>query len=266
VPRTVGPLEAFVRRPLITLLPVLLLVGAAVYVGLARTPVYTAQARVNVGRTDVAPYVLQSVIGGNQALAVSYARVIAAHSVVKAAGRDAGTGTRAAASRLSASPVPGSTLIQVEATGPRTGDAVALANAGSRALISYVEKATRDTTSNGALSRFRAAQADMTRIQRKVNSLQAKGPKRASDLARAQVDLEAAKLRASNLANVYRASAADPSSGSPLTLIAPAASASSDFASTLERLVLLGVAAGLVLGLGLALLAANRGRLRAMRE
>jgi hypothetical protein len=264
-PRAYGPVEAFVRHPVLTLLPVVLLVAVAGYIGLARDPVYTAKARVNVGRTDVPAYVLQNVVGGNQALAASYARVISTEKVVRDAARRAHVAPAKASSRLDASPIPGSTLIQVEGTGPNNDDAVALANAGSQALIAYVTRVTRDRESAAALKRYKEAQARVQKLLRRVRSLFRQGSSRLSDLSRAQVDFEAAKLRASNLANLYRATTADRST-SPLTLIAPASSASSDRATTLERLALIGLAGGLVLGLALALLRANRGRLRAMRE
>jgi hypothetical protein len=265
-PRTVGPLEAFVRHPIVTLFPIVLLAAAAVYVGLDRAPEYTAKARINVGRTDVPPFVLQNVVGGNQALAASYSRAISAAPVAVAAARATGRTPADARDHLDATPIPGSTLIQVEAKGPAASDAIALSNAGARALISYVALVSRDRKSAGALRRFRIAQAQAQRLQRRLTSLQTKGAKRKSDVARVQVDLDAAQLRASNLANLYRASTGAGDGGSPLNLIAPAATAGSDRKTTLERLILIAVAAGLVLGLGLALLVANRRKLRSMRE
>jgi hypothetical protein len=104
------------------------------------------------------------------------------------------------------------------------------------------------------------------RLQRRAVRLSNQTPVHTKALARALVDLDAAKLRASNLSNIYRSISADPTSGSPLRLIAPAATASSDRRQVLEQLILLGLAAGIVIGLGIALLRANRGRLRAMRE
>jgi capsular polysaccharide biosynthesis protein len=257
-----------VRHPLLVLIPLLLLAGAGVAIGLERDPVYTAKARVNVGRADVAPFVLQSVVGGNAALAASYARVIATQKVIVGAARRSSTTPDEARERLAASPIPGSTLIQVEATGPGEADAVTLANAGSRSLIAYVTDVNVSRTTRAAFRRYRRAQADVERAQRRILALRQRGSgsEVADELSKAIVDLQAAKLRASNLANQYRASSGDPSGGSPLRLIAPAASASSDRAATLQRLILIGVAAGLVLGLGLALLVANRGRLRALRE
>src|SRR3954470_6207411 len=142
-PHVAGPLEAFLRHPIIAILPVLLLTGGAVYLGVNRDPEYTAKARVNVGRTDVPAYTLQNVVIGNQAIAASYSRVVGTEPVTTRAGRVSGVGADEARHRLSASPVPASTLIQVEATGTNERDAVALANAGAESLIRYVQRIER---------------------------------------------------------------------------------------------------------------------------
>jgi hypothetical protein len=127
-----------------------------------------------------------------------------------------------------------------------------------------VETVNRDDRSRGLLERYRRAQTEVVRLQRRVDAL---GPTaRPDDVTRARIAVAAAKLRVSNIANVYRGTNSDPASGSPLRLIAPAASAKSDFRTVLEQTLLIGLAAGLVFGLGLALARANRGRLRAMRE
>jgi hypothetical protein len=265
-PPIAGPVEAFVRRPLLVLLPLVVLIGAAIWIGLARDPVYTAEARINVGRADVAPFVLQNVVAGNAALAASYARVIATERVIDDASRRSDVSPGETFERLDASPIPGSTLIQVEATGPDEREAVSLANAGARALIAYVTKINRSRTTRAAFRRYRRAQAEVQRAQERVIVLRQRGAGARDELAAALVDYEAARLRASNLANVYRGTTGDPTGGSPLRLIAPAATADSDRGTTLQRLILIGAAAGLVLGLGIALLVANRARLRALRE
>jgi hypothetical protein len=267
-PHVAGPLEAFLRHPVIAILPVLLLTGGAVYLGIERDPEYTAKARVNVGRTDVPAYTLQNVVIGNQAIAGSYSRVVGTEPVTTRAGRVSGVGPGEAQDRLSASPVPQSTLIQVEATGTNERDAVALANAGADSLIRYVQRVERQGGARLLLDRFRTAQRKVTRLERRVQSLSTgKDAKKNRDkLNDAQVDLDAARLASQNAANIYRLNeGASPASAS-LTLIAPAADADSDYREKLEQLILLGVVGGLVIGLGLALLRANRRALRSLRE
>jgi hypothetical protein len=264
-PHVAGPLEAFLRHPIIAILPILLLTGGAVYLGVERDPEYTAKARVNVGRTDVPAYTLQNVVIGNQAIAASYSRVVGTEPVTTRAGRISGVGAGEAQDRLSASPVPQSTLIQVEATGMNERDAVALANAGAESLIRYVQKTERQGGSRELLNRYRVAQRRVSQLERRVQTLST-GKKNRNKLQDAQVDLDAARLTAQNAANTYRLNeGASPASAS-LTLIAPAADADSDYREKLEQLILLGVVGGLVIGLGLALLRANRRALRSLRE
>src|SRR2546423_10055979 len=72
----VGPLESVIRNPIAAVVPVVVLVGIALLIGLSRSPTYTAESRVSVGRVDVPAFTLQNVVAGNQALAAGYARAI----------------------------------------------------------------------------------------------------------------------------------------------------------------------------------------------
>jgi capsular polysaccharide biosynthesis protein len=217
-----------------------------------------------VGRVDVPAYTLQDVVIGNQALASGYARVVSTARVVDRASTDTGIPPSEVRGSLSATPVPGSTLVEIEAEGSTGEEAVALANAGARALIDYVERVNRDSRTRDLLKEFREAKLREARLQRDLAALeQSKAGE--EELEKARVELDAAGLEASNLANLYRGANSDPASGSPLRLIAPAATASSDFWPVLQRVLLIALAAGLVVGFGLALLRANANRLRAMR-
>jgi uncharacterized protein involved in exopolysaccharide biosynthesis len=51
--RTAGPLLSVLRHPRLALLPVLLVLGAALALTLQRVPTYTAEAQILVGRVDV---------------------------------------------------------------------------------------------------------------------------------------------------------------------------------------------------------------------
>jgi capsular polysaccharide biosynthesis protein len=257
-------LEAAVRHPLLTILPVLLALGAGLALGLTRQEVYTAEARVSVGRVDVPAYTLQDVVIGNSTLANGYARVVSTAPVISRASTETGIPPAKVRESLSGTPVPGSTLIQVDAKGDSSKQAVGLANAGGRALIDYVDSVNRDQAAGDLLGQFRDAKLKEARLRRELASLEARQAGE-EEIEQAQVALDAAKLRATNLANIYQGTNSDPASGSPLRLIAPAATANSDFGSVLQRVLLIAAAAGLVVGFGLALLRANADRLRAMR-
>jgi capsular polysaccharide biosynthesis protein len=263
-PLWVGPLEAAIHHPLLTILPVLLALAAGLAVGLVREEVFTAKARVSVGRVDVPAYTLQDVVIGNQALAAGYARVVSTAPVISRASTETGIPPSEVGGRLSGTPVPGSTLIEIDAEGDSSEQAVKLANTGARVLIGYVESVNRDQGPRDLLGQFREARLREARLRRELAALE-RSHAGVEELERARVALDAAGLRAANLANVYRGLNSDPASGSPLLLIAPAATASSDFWPVLERALLIALAAGLVVGFGLALLRANAEELRALR-
>lgn len=256
-----GPLESVLRHPLLALIPILLLTGGGIALGLSRATTYKAEARVSVGRVDVPAYTLQGVVIGNQTLAAGYARAIAANRVATLAGAAVGIPAPEAAARLSASPIPESTLIRIEAKETSRDTAVRLANAGAGALISYVAGLNRSQQSTGLLDQYRTAQARTdTRRTRLTKLLRATLPD-ARAIAAARLSLATAQLASQTLSAQYQNSAGAPSSQNNLQLIVPASSAKSDRVSSLERLGLVGLVAGLVVGIALALLRANRGLL-----
>ena len=261
VKQFIGPLESAVRHPIATLLPLLAIVGVALAIGTSRAPTYTADTRISVGRVDVPAFTLQNVIAGNQALAASYSRAITARRVLLDAGRGLHLTPDVVAQRLYASPIPGSTLILVEAKGPSAREAAKLANAGARSLIAYVEHLQLSAQQDGLLAQYRRAQQTVSDRQSRLAALLAA---RASSgrVQQARVNLLTAQLKAQRLGALYNNSYDGPSPASPLQILALADSASSDATSVLERMLLVAAAAGLAVGLGLALALANGMRLR----
>lgn len=261
-----GPLESALRYPLIALLPVVVLVVAALIIGLVRDPHYTSQARVSVGRVDVPAYTLQGVVVGNSTLAAGYARAITAQPVVAAAAQATQLSEAKVRSRLEASPVPGSTLIRVDAEGDSAAGALELANAGAKGLIAYIEQLERDQQQTGLLAEYRKSRGLVDEARERFTQLQEADDEDTSRVRQARVDLELARLKTSGLKNRVRFDTAGESGlASVLQLLAPAAEADSDRSSILQRLILIAVAAGAVLGAGLSLVRANRG-LRGLRR
>jgi hypothetical protein len=250
---------------MLTLLPVLLLVAVALALGLQRDPEYSSHSRITVGTTDVNPFLLEEVVAGNQALAASYARAINTGPVVTAAGQAVGIPPGVAADRLSATPVPGSTLIQVGATGPSEAQAVGLANAGAEALMTYVRRINRTSEADELFKRYRKAQAEARRAERRTQGILQSDRRRSRAATEARIAQDVAALRASELAERYRSASASAANASRLTLIAPASAAGSDRRDVLEQLLLAGAVGGLVLGLALALLRTNWRILRTLR-
>ncbi len=265
-----GPLESALRHPILTLLPLIAAIGAAAALGLERAPVYSADARINVGRVDVPAYTLQGVTIGNSTLAASYARAIIAPEVVTAAARKARVPVQAAAQGLSASQVPRSTLIGVEADAPTEAQAVALANAGADELIAYVTKLNLRQERSANLSRYRAASRRVQRAALRVQALTARGAATRrglrTKLEKARTELATRQIAAAAIAGEINRGAQAPNSKNLLQLIVPAAEASSDRDDVLQQLLIIAAVSGLVIGLALALLRTNWGYLRRARS
>src|SRR4051812_9371307 len=254
-PRLVGPAEAALRHPFLVALPIVVLVAVALALGLSRDPVYTSHARLTVGRVNVPAYSLQNAIQGNATLAVSFARAIDAPAVVAPAARRVKVDTATARGRLDATPLPGSTLIRVDADGPSRHDAIALANAASASLRKYVVRLNRTSGTNEVLRSYRAAQTKLQRAARRARTF---GDSERPAALRARVALRTAQLRAASIEVQYRSVLADQAPRNPIQVLTPATSATSDRNDRLQQMLILAGVGGLVLGLALALLASNR--------
>lgn len=260
-----GPLESVFRNPALALVPVLIAVGIAVVVGLVRTPVYSAESRINVGRADVPAYTLQGTTIGNATLAASYARAVPALAVAKAAARAGKISVADASSQISGSPVPGSTLIRIDADGDSSRQARRMANASARALIAYVVKLNGRQRAKGLLSAFRSAQRRTDRARLAFRRALRRFPPASTVAERARLELLTSQLRSQALSTRVLQQRINPGVPNQLQLIQPAITASSDRSSMLGRLVLIGLAVGAVLGIALALARTNADVLRAQR-
>ena len=116
-------LEALRRELPIALLPVILLVGIAVAIGLARTPEYRSEARLNVGGLNLTQQSIQGYTAAVQQLAIAYARAIDATRVVNPVARELRIPPTDVVDRVSADPIQNSPVIRVRATGESANDA-----------------------------------------------------------------------------------------------------------------------------------------------
>jgi capsular polysaccharide biosynthesis protein len=257
-PPLAGPVESILRAPILTFAPAVLLVFVAIVVAGLRTPVYTASASINVGRVDVPAFTLQGVTIGNATLALGYSRFVAAQPVIHAAAAAARIPDAEAESHLTASPVPNSTLIVVEAKGHSSRGAQQLANGAAQGLIAYVRALTSRQQQTGVLNSYRDALAVTNRRQKILESLMRTHSAGSAVVEQAQLDYQTAKLRSTSLGNRYLSQEVSPAPQNLLQLAVPATDASSDLISMLERMILVAIAAGLVAGVALALWSANR--------
>lgn len=254
-------LAALRSRKLAALTVFVVVVAASVAAALLRAPTYTAQARLNVGQGTITSQSVPGYAVGIQSLASTYSRAIVAQSVTNSLSRDLGIAPDVVRSRLSASPIPDSSVIVVQATGPSNSAAISLANRGGDALIRYVtQHSSGDQSAKKTLRRYRHAAVALATATDKLARLRKSGASSA-DLVRAQADVQAARLRSKTLSQSYTVLQQGVSASSLLQRLAPASTATSDAKSWLERVSVLGVLAGAFLAI-LTAVALERRRVR----
>lgn len=259
----VGVQAAVRRNWTLVVAPALLFILFAVVIGMTRTPVYTAEIQLNVGDTALPNTSVGQAVQGNQLLASIYARLISAEEVTTGAAETLGVEPSDLSGKLSASPIPESSVIRVEATGSEAQTAVDVANAGGNALIEHVAAINNDTSRSDqllrqfqeAVKRETDARALLDQRQITFNGNPTAGNEAA--LTNAGAAFEAAKLERQSLEDVFRASQEGLASDRGVQVVSAATSASSDRSSVLQRLVFIGLIGGVAVGIALATIRAN---------
>ena len=221
-----SPIQAVLRHPLIALLPVVLLLGAAIVVANQRKPVYNAESRVAIGSFTPSEQAAPGAAFAGTQFASAYSRAITAEAVVRPVARQTHLAPGEVSARLSATPVPDSPFLRIQATGPTAPAAEGLASAATGALMDYIRHSGgTNAQATRLLQRFRAAQAksetaatDAGRAKRAVTrSPDDRSARRR--LERAQTDLETATLRARGLRAAYLQQAQNTTSGIPVRVL-----------------------------------------------
>jgi hypothetical protein len=262
-----GVLTAARRHPFLVLFPLLIFVGAAVFLGLARDPSYTAESRVIVGRLDVSqPGSLAGFQDATEALAAGYSRSVVADAVTGPVGREFGLTRKQVRDRISATPVPSANVFRIQATTANKAGSIRLANATTASLIAYILKLNRNNPDQGRILKqfstaallYRERFAVQQRLQRRSDRLGT--PSAQQDLDRASASTEDALLQRETYRIAYQNSEGGQATSSQLQVLAPANDTSSDRISILELLLLAGVVAGLLVGIAFATLRENTRR------
>lgn len=236
------------RHLALFLLPILVFAGIGAAYGLIRKPHYTAEARVSIGQLSLSIQGIPGFVGAATNLSAAYARTIGAPQITQAAAKAAGVSTKRAGDALRASAIAETPLFRVEAEDTDRKTAVKLANGGARALIRFVlDLNRRANLRSQILTKYDRAAKKVAQLQRQVSQA---GPRARSVALRAR--LAKAILRQNALGNLYSNSAAGEVTQNLLQIVRPAATASSDRNSTVERGALIGGLVGLLLGLALA--------------
>ena len=266
-PTFVSTPRSAARHPFLVIVPLLVCVAAGLFIGFAREPVYTASARLSVGRIDVnAPGALAGFSSATQSLASAYSRAVDADPVVGSVASLVQLSADSVRSRVSASPIPDSPVFLVEAKTPTASQSVRLANASADALIKYVQELNRANPDSVRLfDQFQEASAEYARRMRAERMLKAQLG-RSTGVAEAVGATEAALLRRETLRTAYLTSQQGQAQTSLIQRLALASDADSDRLRWLQISGFGGLLAGLVMGLGLATIRANRRQARAHRR
>lgn len=230
--------------------------------GLARAPVYTASSSLAVGTTNVnTPAALGGFAASAPTLAEAYSRAITAQAVIRRVSSQTGLDSQTARVRLTASAVPETPVIRIDATGPTTSKAMELANVASTALASYAGNLNQtDAAASQILRQYHNAQVELHRARRVAADLPTTADVKTR--AKADADVATAKLHAQSLADAYSTSQQGLGASNPLHVLEQASRASSDRGSRIELFALSGIIVGLIVGSAFALLVAARMRSR----
>jgi hypothetical protein len=248
-----GPFQAIVRHPLLAIVPVILLLGAALAVGELRKPVYTSEARLGVGSLSPGSSSDQPSADATNQLASTYSRAMDAGAVTRRVSRETRLPRSQIVGKLSASALADSPLVKVEAKAKDERQAVLLARAGSDALIRYVSSvAGAGTSGDQLLRRFRHAQREVEDAE------EVAAVSRGDAAAAADADLETARLKARALKLAYVEQTQGSGGGQPLRVLNPAVRASSDETKKLRLYLVAGALAGILAGVALATARAAR--------
>jgi hypothetical protein len=250
----------------------LLLTAGGVAVGYKRKPVWSATSSVQVGQVNPNSPGFYGFVQSATALATTYSRAITADGVLSIIHQKTGLTPQQAAARLTATPIPDGAAFSVIATGPTSQSTVNLANTAAAAMVAYEaahHPGGNPTGSNATAlyNQYRAQTQALARDKATVQRLQNKsvdpitGKPDPSDPAvvRAQSEADAAQGRANALAAAYtQALENQQPSGTLLSPLASAHSATSDRKHKLELYGFAGLALGLLIGTAAAVLLEQR--------
>jgi capsular polysaccharide biosynthesis protein len=264
-PAASGLLTAVRRHWITALIPVVLLVAAAVQVGLKRTPQFTATANVAVGSVFVdSPVGIASALQGTESLASVYSRLIDANAVTEGTSQRLARDSLPESGTVSATPIAESPIVKITARAASARQAIALANAASSALVAHINRErSADDDANAIASLYsRAALRFRGRadLRNRLTARYKRNPTTANRLARdrAAAAADTALLRRDGLVARYQTAVQGVTVTPPLRVLTSATEATSDRSTTLQILVFVGLLGGLAAGAALALLRTPR--------
>jgi uncharacterized protein involved in exopolysaccharide biosynthesis len=251
------------RHWLLVAVPVVLLMALGYVAGHSRSPTYTSESRLNVGRIDVTSQAIPGFVAGTQSLAATYSRAVDATDVLQPVAEQLGVPASALAGRVAAAPIPSSSLFRVSATGPTSNEAIELANLVTASLVKYVAR-VNDASPDakrllGEIEDASAALADARAASRAAVAQYANTPTPAINalVTRREAAQYAASIRLQTVTDAYRTSQQGISQSEIVQVLNPASSAANDKGAVTQKLLFVGLIGGLAIGLALATARAN---------
>lgn len=270
------PLQAMARVWPVVVVCALLGGGLGVAAALARPTTYTGSARLAVGGSSLSAQAVPGFADASKQLASNFARFVETEPVVAALS----PADRAAVQSVSATPVPDSNVILLEATASSEGAATRAAQTGATQLRDQVSTAIAGTSPQDALQQYTdvstkvasaqqkqvSAQAAYDQLRARIGTVdeptQARLDRASTAVAQASSALAVLQVQQSALGTKYQNAVNAPISQSALEIVKPGGPELNDRRSKIERYGL----AGLVVGLLLAALIAVRLDRRAARR
>lgn len=277
-----SPLRSMARYWPLSLVVILLCGFAAGSYSASRPTTYTADSRLAVGGSSVAAQAIPGFALAAQQTAGNYARFVSTAPVVAAMP----SASKRDVVSVSASPIPSSNVVLIEASATSESSARAAAEVAASSLVKQVNSALDVNNAGKTLVEFNAMTAKVTkaqslrdsarrRVDQLVGKLSVSAQATSAPLADAQGDLEKATttlatltVQQNALSNRYQSEFNTTPSQSRLSVVQKAVVTGNDKRSRVERYGVLGVAVGFGLALVLSVLlerrrAARRARRRA---
>jgi capsular polysaccharide biosynthesis protein len=274
---------ACIRHPLLVLAPLLLSLLAGAAIGALHHPTYQAEARLLVGSVDVESRAVPGFVSATNDLAAVYARLVPTTAVADPGAHDAGVSTDAFLRSVTASPIPLSSIIRVEASADDKQVAIRLADAAAQALNVYVDRINNtDPATSSIFGEYETAANDLAQaqvaedgIRSRLATVRAEPVSDLRDLAIASLETDLstasattlrAKLKADSAASGYVSSTRGLVNRTKLQTVAAATSTGSDSTKFITLALAAALLAGALIGVGLATLRANWSYLGALRR
>jgi capsular polysaccharide biosynthesis protein len=257
---------------MLVVLPILLLLVPFVALALARPPVHSAEARLLVGGFNVEAQAVPGFVEASRTLAETYSRIVETRAITQRVAETLQLDISEVDGHLNATSVPESSIIRVVGTGDDEGEALRFAAAAAQALEEYADESGQLATAETLLDEFgeasvalNTATARRDALRRQYDARVAAGTATETDLETvtlAQADVDRARLEADTLAAAYGDQRRRSGASGNIDLIAPASSSGTDRQSTLQIAIAAPLLLGLIAGVALATLVANRRGLR----